>query len=211
MGFFEEAWEYSELHSSPEPSYLSKIRRATHLHQLNPRMCSGHLQGRILSMMAKMLCPSQILEVGTFTGYSALCLAEGLSPKGRLVTVEANEELRDTILSNFKSSPFTGNITLEMGQALDIIPRLSAVFDLVFIDADKMNYPAYYDLALTKTTQGGVIILDNTLWDGKVFDSHSCDATTRMFQAFNEQVIKDPSVETLMLPVRDGLTILRKC
>lgn len=203
--------DYMLLHGDAEPDYLAKINRKTHLKMINPRMLSGHLQGRVLSMLSKMIHPDNVLEIGTFTGYSALCLAEGLSAKGKLHTIECDDELEDFILENFENSGYKDKIELHIGDALDIIPQLSYEFDLVFIDADKRDYIAYYEAVFPKVKKGGFILVDNTLWGGKVLkaaDAH--DDQTAAIQLFNELVAHDLKIEKLILPLRDGLTMIRK-
>jgi len=203
--------EYAEAHTTPENSLLAQINRHTHLKHLQPRMLSGHLQGRILSMMSQMLKPKRILEVGSYTGYSALCLAEGLAEGGKLITIEANEELKPTLENHFAQSAFNNSIELIIGDAKDIIAGLEGPFDLVFIDADKGNYPLYYDLLIDKVPSGGYIIADNVLWSGKVVtEVDPADLDTKAIVEFNDTVHADPRVENLLLPVRDGLMILRK-
>jgi len=203
--------EYIELHSDNEPAYLEKINRATHLRLINPRMLSGHLQGRVLSMLSKMIRPAKILELGTFTGYSALCLAEGLLPEGILHTIECDDELEAFIYSNLALSDHGHKIKLHIGDALDIIATLNETFDLVFIDADKREYTAYYEAILPKLKSGGFILADNTLWDGKVIqDIVSNDRQTIEIMKFNDHIANDDRIEKVLLPLRDGLTIIRK-
>ncbi len=203
--------EYVLAHSDNEPEYLSKINRATHLRMINPRMLSGHLQGRFLSMFCKMIQPKTILELGTFTGYSALCMAEALPHNGLLHTIECDDELEDFILENFKSAEHGKKIKLHIGNALDIIDTLNDTFDLVFIDADKREYTAYFEAVLPKVRKEGFILADNTLWDGKVLKTpEPNDHQTIEIQKFNSFVATDIRVEKIMLPLRDGLTIIRK-
>lgn len=202
--------EYIELHIDREPTHLHDLYRRTHLTRLYARMCSGHVQGRILSMLSQMIAPSRILELGTFTGYSALCLAEGLRPGGELHTVEIDDEAEDELLELFASAPGGDRITLHIGDALDIVPRLAGEWDLVFIDANKRNYVEYYDLVFPSVHPGGYIIADNTLWDGKVTDPDAHDPQTEGILAFNDMVASDDRVEKVILPVRDGMTIIRK-
>lgn len=212
MNFLPAAIEdYAEAHTSPEGDLLARINRNTHLKHLQPRMLSGHLQGRLLSMFSHMLKPKRVLEVGSYTGYSALCLAEGLAPGGTLVTIEANEELRPTLEDHFAQSPYSNSIQLIIGDAKAIIPTLEGQFDLVFIDADKFNYPLYYDLLIDKVPSGGYIIADNVLWSGKVVTNvaHN-DYEALAIMEFNNKAHADPRVENLLLPVRDGLMVLRK-
>ncbi|MGC3979071.1 MAG: O-methyltransferase [Paludibacteraceae bacterium] len=203
--------DYILLHSDSEPEYLAKVNRDTHVKMINPRMCSGHYQGRVLSMLCKMICPRKALEIGTFTGYSALCIAESLPEDGYLHTIEIDDELEEFILNSFQTSPFESKIKLHIGKALEIIPSLDEIFDLVFIDADKREYWAYFEAALPKVRQGGFIIADNTLWDGKVVERvHPNDKQTIEIRRFNELIVNDNRIERVILPVRDGLTIIRK-
>lgn len=200
---------YSEDHTSPESELLKKINRDTHANVMMPRMLSGHMQGRILSMISCMIRPSVILEIGTYTGYSALCLAEGLKPDGKLITLDINEELESRVRNYFKDSPFDAQIDYRIGNALEIIPALNTDFDLVFIDADKENYARYYDLVINRVPLGGYILADNVLWSGKVLDEKS-DKDTRAIQEFNKKVQDDARVENVLLPVRDGILVMRK-
>lgn len=203
--------DYILLHSDVEPDYLAKINRDTHVKMINPRMCSGHYQGRVLSMFCKMINPRKVLEIGTFTGYSALCIAESLPENGFLHTIEVDDELEDFILENFEKSPFTDKIKLHIGKALEIIPTIDETFDLVFMDADKREYWDYFEMVLPKVKQGGFIIADNTLWDGKVIEEvHPNDKQTIEIIRFNDLIAKDDRVERVILPIRDGLTIIRK-
>lgn len=203
--------EYIEFHSSSEDPTLAFINRDTNLHAVNPHMLSGQVQGRLLSLMSKMLHPRRILELGTYTGYSALCLAEGLTNDGKLITLEHNDELEDTIRRNIAMSPLGEKIELRIGDCKEIIPTLPADFDLVFIDADKREYPAYLDLIYTHVRAGGFILADNTLWDGHVIDpAYDRDRQTQGLRAFNDLVAKDDRLEKVILPLRDGLTIIRK-
>ena len=203
--------EYIELHSEAEPDYLAKINRKTHLRLINPRMMSGHLQGRVLSLLCHMLAPRRILELGTYAGYSALCMAEGLSDDGLLYTIEHDDELEDFILENLSESPYAGKIKLIIGDALEEINKLDEVFDLVFMDADKRQYRAYYEAVLPKLRAGGFILADNTLWDGKLLkEIHPNDKQTIEIMNFNDMVARDERVEKVILPLRDGLTVIRK-
>lgn len=203
--------DYILSHSDKEPDYLSAINRKTHVRMINPRMCSGHYQGRVLSMFCKMIRPQRVLEIGTFTGYSAVCIAESLSENGILHTIEIDDELEDFIMENFKDSPFADKIKLHIGKALEIIPTLNEMFDLVFIDADKREYCDYFEMILPKLKQGGFIIADNTLWDGKVLEKvHQNDKQTIEIKRFNDLIAKDNRIERVILPIRDGLTIIRK-
>ena len=203
--------EYISEHSDTEPEYLAQINRLTHQTLINPRMMSGHLQGRVLSMFCKMIKPVSILELGTYVGYSALCMAESLPENGVLHTVECDDELEDIILANFAKSEYGSRIILHIGDALQVINKLDMTFDLVFIDADKRDYTAYYEAIMPKLKQGGFIIADNTLWDGKVIRpvEHN-DKHTIEIMHFNDYIAKDERVEEVMLPLRDGLTIIRK-
>lgn len=203
--------DYIEQHSSPETDLLQAINRDTNLHVLNAHMLSGHVQGRVLSMLSQMIAPKRILELGTFTGYSALCLAEGLQEDGELLTIEHNDELEETIRRHFAASPFSRQITLQTGDCKTILPALQGEFDLVFMDADKREYCTYLDLTLPLVRPGGWILADNTLWDGHVIDAqYDKDAQTLGLRAFNDRVAKDESLQKVILPLRDGLTIIRK-
>ncbi len=201
--------KYSEDHTSAENDLLKKINRDTHANIMMPRMLSGHMQGRILSMISCMIKPSVILEIGTYTGYSALCMAEGLNPGGKLITLDINEELENRVRNYFRDSPFYSQIDYRIGNALDIIPSLDMNFDLVFIDADKENYARYYDLIINRVPLGGYILADNVLWSGKVLDEKS-DKDTRAIKAFNDKIQDDARVENVLLPVRDGILVMRK-
>lgn len=203
--------DYIEQHSSPEAAHLAFINRDTNLHAVNPHMLSGQVQGRLLSLLSKMIRPKRILELGTYTGYSALCLAEGLQEGGELITIEHNDELEDTIRRNIALSPDSEKIRLIIGDCKSIIPTLPDDFDLVFVDADKREYPAYMDLIYPHVRAGGFILADNTLWDGHVIDAaYDRDRQTQGLRAFNEQVAKDDRLEKVILPLRDGITIIRK-
>jgi caffeoyl-CoA O-methyltransferase len=193
----------------PESALLQRINRETNLKVLMPRMLSGHYQGRVLSMLSKLINPKRILEVGTFTGYATLCLAEGLQPDGKLYTLDINAELEDMVRRNFADSPYEQQIVYQLGDAMQNIPLLDEVFDLVFIDADKKNNGSYYDLVIDKVRPGGLIIVDNVLWSGKVL-SNQQDKDTKNIITFNDKIAKDPQVEKLILPVRDGLFVIRK-
>lgn len=202
---------YIVNHSEDEPPLLQQLSRETHLKILQPRMLSGHYQGRLLSLISKMLNPKAILEIGTYTGYSALCLAEGLQNNGVLHTIDINEELYDFQRKYFDASPYGQQIIQHIGNATDIIKTLDHQFDLVFIDADKEDYPAYFELVINKLKKGGVILSDNVLWSGKVIEPlvEGDEATTALLQ-YNQMLKNDPRIETVILPVRDGLTISRK-
>lgn len=203
--------DYILDHSDKEPEYLAKINRKTSVRMINPRMCSGHYQGRVLSMLCKMIKPEKVLEIGTFTGYSAVCIAEALPENGRLDTIEIDDELEDFIKENIQLSPYSDRIKLHIGRALEIIPALNETFDLVFIDADKREYSDYFEAVLPKVKSGGFIFADNTLWDGKILEEvHPNDKQTIEIMRFNDKIASDERVERLILPVRDGLTIIRK-
>lgn len=200
---------YCELFTEKESELLKELNRETQLKSNQPRMLSGHLQGRLLSFLSKLKRPEYILEIGTYTGYSALCLAEGLTENGKLITIDPNEETNYFAKKFFDKSAYKNNIELITGQAKAIIPSLPQTFDLVFIDADKKNYSLYYDLIIDKVNKGGLIIADNVLWSGKVLDKEM-DLDTQIIHEFNQKVNNDTWVENLLLPVRDGLMILRK-
>ncbi|MEZ0608954.1 O-methyltransferase [Fibrella sp. WM1] len=202
---------YADAHTSPESETLRRLNRDTHAHVLRPRMLSGHIQGRFLAMIAQMIRPRRVLEIGTYTGYSALCLAEGLTPDGRLITLDNNEELADFARGYWQASPWAAQIELRLGQAAALIPALDEVFDLVFIDADKENYALYYDLVFDKVRPGGFILADNVLWSGKVVQPvKTSDRDTQAVMAFNQKIHNDSRVENVLLPVRDGLLLVRK-
>lgn len=208
--------EYISLHTSPENEVLEAITRDTHVHILNPHMLSGHVQGRVLSMLSHMIRPKRILELGTFTGYSALCLAEGLAEGGRLITIEHNDELEETIQRNIAKSPLSNRIELIIGDAVEVISNQFSVFsnqpfDLVFIDADKREYCAYLDAVYPLVPVGGFILADNTLWDGHIIDpAYDKDKQTLGLRAFNDKLKEDDRFEQVILPLRDGLTLIRK-
>lgn len=204
--------EYISLHTSPENEVLEAITRDTHVHILNPHMLSGHVQGRVLSMLSHMIRPKRILELGTFTGYSALCLAEGLAEGGRLITIEHNDELEETIQRNLSRSPLCERIELRIGDCKLVISNLKdQVFDLVFIDADKREYCAYLEAIYPLVPVGGFILADNTLWDGHIIDpAYDKDKQTLGLRAFNDKLKEDDRFEQVILPLRDGLTLIRK-
>ena len=205
---------YCENHSSAEPQILTTISRQTHLTQINPRMLSGHLQGRFLKLITQLIGPKNVLEIGTYTGYSAICMAEAMTEKTTVHTIEVNEELEPVILANINKAGCSGKIRLHIGNALKIIPQLleSTGFDMVFIDADKENYPAYFNLLKNELKPGAIIIADNVLWSGKVLDKteRRADPETKAIHEFNEILATDTSFEKVMLPIRDGITIARK-
>lgn len=200
---------YAEKHTSEESSLLKSINRETYSSVLYPRMLSGHLQGRLLAMLSQMIKPKMILEIGTFTGYSALCLAEGLAEGGKIITLEANEELEGRAREYFNQSENKGKIDFRIGDALEMIPTLNEEFDLVFIDANKFHYAQYYDAVFEKVKVGGFILADNVLWDGKVLAPNP-DKDTRAIMAFNKKIQEDARVENVLLPVRDGIMVVRR-
>lgn len=204
--------EYILQHIDDEGDYLKALYRDTHVKLLRPRMASGHLQGRMLKMFVEMIRPRQILEIGTYSGYSALCLAEGLDEGGRLHTFEINDEQEDFTRPWLEGSPYADRIKFYIGDALDRVPQLGITFDLAFVDGDKRRYIDYYEMTLAHLSPGGYIIADNTLWDGHVLEEHphSNDYQTIGIKAFNDLVAQDPRVEKVILPLRDGLTIIRK-
>lgn len=203
--------EYISLHTTPENETLQSITRDTHVHILNPHMLSGHVQGRALSMISHMIRPKRILELGTFTGYSALCLAEGLAEGGQLVTIEHNDELEETIKRNLSRSSLCNLIELIIGDCKSELKKIEGPFDLVFIDADKREYCAYLDLVYPLVPVGGFILADNTLWDGHIIDAaYDKDKQTLGLRAFNDRLAADERFEQVILPLRDGLTLIRK-
>jgi len=210
-----ELLDYIESHSSAEPEVLARINRRTNVLLPTAHMLSGHVQGRVLSMLSRMIRPTHILELGTFVGYSALCLAEGLTPDGRLVTVEKNDELEEMIRENLSLSPLSAQIDLRIGTVQDVLRELretmSETFDLVFLDADKRTYTEDLEALLPLVKQSGWILADNTLWDGHIIDpAYDRDKQTQGLRRFNEYVRNRPELENVILPIRDGLTIIRK-
>lgn len=201
--------QYAEVNTSGETDLLKKINRDTHAGVLMPRMLSGQVQGRFLSLISRMIKPARILELGTYTGYSALCLAEGLTPDGKLTTIDVNYELEDRVRAYFTSSPFSQQIDFRIGNALEIIPTLQEKYDLVFIDADKENYSNYFDLLINSVNLGGFILVDNVLWSGKVVEE-KMDKDTRAILAFNSKIQNDPRVENVLLTIRDGIMLMQK-
>lgn len=202
---------YAEEFTREEGQVLAELNRETYAKVMTPRMLSGHLQGQVLRMFSQMIRPKNILEIGTYTGYSALCFVDGLQEGGKLVTIDVNEELQDMILKYFEKSGKASHIDSRIGNALDIIPTLDMKFDLVFIDADKENYPNYFDLVFDKMNPGAYIIADNVLWSGKVLeDDADLDKDTLALKEYARKLKADPRVETVLLPVRDGLLIARK-
>jgi predicted O-methyltransferase YrrM len=211
MHFLPEAIDqYILQHSAKEPEFLAKLNRETNQKILQPRMLSGNYQGRILSLISKIIAPKSILEIGTYTGYSALCLAEGLTKDGLLHTIDINEELYDFQQKYFQASKYNDKIKQYIGDALEIIPQINTKFDLVFIDANKSNYPDYFKLIIEKMNPGGVILSDNVLWSGKVVEPvKSDDESTQALLKYNKMLAGDERVETVILPIRDGLTLSR--
>ncbi len=206
----EELENYVEQHSQHEPELLVKLFKETHQKILQPRMLSGHFQGRVLSMLSKIIHPKHILEIGTYTGYAALCLAEGLSKEGTLDTIDIKKELVTIQQKYFDLSPWKNQITAHLGDALEIIPTLNKRYDLVFIDADKENYINYFNMIVPMMSQGGIILSDNVLWSGKVLEKlNPKDTSTKILLEYNQIVNADPRVETVLLPIRDGLTVTR--
>ena len=206
----EELENYAAQHTEDEPLLLQELNKRTHLNVLQPRMISGHFQGRFLSLLSKMVQPRTILEIGTYTGYATLCLAEGVHPEGVLHTIDIKEELTDLQREFFDRSGYGSQIVQHLGKAADIIPSLNTTFDLVFIDADKQNYAHYFDLVIEKMNRGGIILSDNVLWSGKVVEEvkHN-DKHTQALMAYNQKIKDDPRVETVLLPIRDGITLSR--
>ncbi|MBL7857732.1 MAG: O-methyltransferase [Cyclobacteriaceae bacterium] len=205
----EDIQRYAEAHTTIESDLLKQINRDTHAQVLMPRMLSGHLQGSVLAMISAMIRPKNILEIGTYTGYSALCLAKGLQPGGKLVTIDINEELETRVRQYFASAGLSDIIDYRIGNALDIIPTLTMQFDLVFIDADKENYSRYFDIVLNHVNLNGFILADNVLWSGKVLDAKP-DKDTRAIHEFNQKVQLDTRVENVLLPIRDGIMVMRR-
>ena len=201
---------YIAENSESEPAILTELTRETHLKVIQPRMITGHFQGRVLSMLSKIISPRYILEIGTYTGYSAICLAEGLQKSGELHTIEVNPELYDMQRKYFEKSGFGAQIKQHIGDALDIVPQLDHQFDLVFIDAQKVQYDAFFEAAIEKTKPGSIILSDNVLWSGKVVEPLiPSDKATASLLAYNQKLKQDPRVETVLLPIRDGLTMCR--
>ena len=206
----QELEDYIEKHSEKEPALLADLNKETYQKILLPRMLSGHFQGRVLSMLSKLIRPVHILEIGTYTGYSALCLCEGMQENSQLHTIDIKEELVDFQRKHFDKSPWGKQIIQHLGEAVDIIPTIELKFDLVFIDADKENYLNYFELIVPKMNKGGIILSDNVLWSGKVLEPlNPKDLSTKILLEYNHLVATDPRVETVLLPIRDGLTISR--
>ena len=203
--------EYSDRHTEAESELLHRLNRETHKKVLAPRMLSGHVQGRMLSMFSQMIRPKRVLEIGTYTGYSAICIAEGLEPGGEIITIDKNEEIEEMVRNYFGEAGLTDSIDYQIGIALDLIPNIDGPFDLVFIDADKFNYYNYFKLVIEKVRPGGFIIADNVLWSGKVIDKgQKTDEDTQAIRDFNRLVHADDRVEKVLFPVRDGLMVIRK-
>ncbi len=201
---------YVVEHSQQEPQVLKELSKETWQKVLNPRMLSGAFQGRVLSMISKLIRPKNVLEIGTYTGYSAICIAEGLADEGTIDTLDINEELEDLQNKYFEKSGYRGQINQHFGNALEIIPGLDKKFDLVFIDADKSNYPNYFKLIIDKMNSGGIILSDNVLWSGKVVEPlNPKDSDTKALLEYNRMLSTDERIETVLLPIRDGLTISR--
>ena len=203
--------EYISAHIEPEKEFLRNLYRETNLKLLNPRMASGHIQGRLIKMLVTMIKPELVLEVGTFTGYATLCIAEGLPDEGVVHTDESNDELEDFICKAIEGTPYSDRIRLHIGDALKVVPQLGLIFDLIFIDGEKKEYPDYYTVLMDYLKPGGYMLADNTLWDGHVADStYDRDPQTMAVKRFNDMVVRDNRVKVAMIPIRDGLTIIRK-
>lgn len=201
---------YCEEHSSEEDPLLSDLTRYTHLNVLSPRMLSGHLQGKFLELISKMLQPTYVLEIGTYTGYSAYCLARGLKKEGKLISIDRNPELIDVLNKFVKKTSYSTQIEFVFGDAKRLISNFDFQWDLVFIDADKEAYGLYYDLVIDQLSPGGVILVDNVLWSGKVLLENATDKSTKALKAFNQKIIEDTRVENVLLPIRDGINLIRK-
>lgn len=207
----DELEQYVLTHIDEEGDYLYRLWRATNINLLRPRMASGHLQGRMLKMFVEMICPKNILEIGTFTGYSAICMAEGLKDGGLLYTFEINDEQEDFTRPWIDKSTVADKIKFIIGDAMQLVPKMDITFDMVFIDGDKRKYTEYFDMVIKQTREGGFILADNTLWDGHVIDhAYDRDQQTIGIRAFNDMIASDNRVEKVILPIRDGLTIIRK-
>lgn len=202
--------EYLEAHTTPMDEVLESLYRETYLHQMNPRMVAGPVQGKFLQLLCSMLQPNRVLEIGAFTGFSAICLARGLSPHGRLTTIEANEEYETVIRKYLAKANLADRVELVIGDAKSVIPSLTGTFDLVYLDADKANYPTYYDLLIDKIRPGGWLLADNVLWDGKVLNDRAKERDTQAIRAFNEIVQRDPRMDNVILPLRDGMMLARR-
>ena len=202
--------EYLEQHTTPMDEVLHELYRETHLHAMNPRMASGPVQGRFLQFLCQLMQPKKVLEIGTFTGFATICMARGMASDGLLTTIEANEEYEGIIRKYLAKAAVADRVRLIIGDAKEVIPTLEGGFDLVFIDADKISYPSYYDLVIEKLNPGGVVLADNVLWEGKVLNVGTKERDTKAIQAFNDKVQNDPRVENVLLPLRDGLMMVRK-
>lgn len=202
--------EYLEQHATPMDEVLHELYRETHLHAMNPRMASGPVQGRFLQLLCQLMQPKKVLEIGTFTGFATICMARGMGSDGLLTTIEANEEYEGVIRKYLAKAAVADRVRLIIGDAKEVIPTLEGGFDMVFIDADKISYPSYYDLVIEKLNPGGVILADNVLWEGKVLNVGTKERDTKAIQAFNDKVQNDPRVENVLLPLRDGLMMIRK-
>ncbi|TXH25271.1 MAG: O-methyltransferase [Cyclobacteriaceae bacterium] len=200
---------YVQAHTTAEPDLLKKIARDTHAQVLKPRMLSGNVQGRFLSLISKLMQPNVVLEIGTYTGYSAICLAEGLAPGGKLITIDINEELENRVRGYFEQAGLKDVVDYRIGNALNLLPAINETIDLVFVDADKENYLKYYNLVIDKVRSGGLILADNVLWSGKITQTKT-DKDTRALQEFNDAVVADGRVECMLLPLRDGIMMARK-
>lgn len=202
--------EYLEQHTTPMDEVLHELYRETHLHAMNPRMASGPVQGRFLQLLCQLMQPKKVLEIGAFTGFATICMARGMASDGLLTTIEANEEYEGIIRKYLAKAAVADRVRLIIGDAKEVIPTLEGGFDLVFIDADKISYPSYYDLMIEKLNPGGVVLADNVLWEGKVLNVGTKERDTKAIQAFNDKVQNDPRVENVLLPLRDGLMMVRK-
>ncbi|MDR0970339.1 MAG: O-methyltransferase [Lentimicrobiaceae bacterium] len=201
---------YSEQMTTPPDAVLHHIYRQTNLTQIYPRMISGRIQGKFLEMICQMLQPKRALEIGTFTAYSTICIARGLPPNGKLIAIEANEEFEEIIIKNLKKAGVSSKVDLRIADAKQLIPTLESGFDLVFIDADKISYPLYFELVIEKVNSGGFILADNVLWGGKILQQQKIDRETQAILDFNQRVADDTRVEQVLLPIRDGLMLIRK-
>ena len=202
--------EYLEQHTTPMDEVLHELYRETHLHAMNPRMASGPVQGRFLQLLCQLMQPKKVLEIGAFTGFATICMARGMASDGLLTTIEANEEYEGIIRKYLAKAAVADRVRLIIGDAKEVIPTLEGGFDMVFIDADKISYPSYYDLMIEKLNPGGVVLADNVLWEGKVLNVGTKERDTKAIQAFNDKVQNDPRVENVLLPLRDGLMMVRK-
>lgn len=202
--------EYLEQHTTTMDAVLHELYRETHLHAMNPRMASGPVQGRFLQFLCQLMHPKKVLEIGTFTGFATICMARGMAPEGVLTTIEANEEYESIIRKYLAKAGVADRVRLIIGDAKEVIPMLEDGFDLVFIDADKISYPKYYDLVMGKLNVGGILLADNVLWEGKVLSVDTKERDTKAIQAFNDIIQNDPRVENVLLPLRDGLMMVRK-